>query len=111
MSKMKALRTAITAKLQESCPRVYYGQAASKMERPYIVYTLEQIDREDDLIALELEANVMDYGQDTGPAEDLADYLEYQGETLVEYEGDQYRVIDTYRGEDNTLELTVEDTP
>lgn len=41
----------------------------------------------------------------------LADYLEYQGETLVEYEGDQYRVIDTYRGEDNTLELTVEDTP
>ena len=41
----------------------------------------------------------------------LADYLEYQGETLVEYEGEQYRVIDTYRGEDNTLELTVEDIP
>ncbi len=39
----------------------------------------------------------------------LPDYLEYQGETLVEYEGDQYRVIDTYRGADNTLELTVED--
>lgn len=73
MSKMKALRTAVTAKLQESCPRVYYGQAASKTERPYIVYTLEQINREDDLITLELEANVMDYGQDTGPAEDLAD--------------------------------------
>lgn len=39
----------------------------------------------------------------------LPDYLEYQGETLVEYEGNRYRVIDTYRGEDNTLELTVED--
>lgn len=39
----------------------------------------------------------------------LSDYLEYQGETLVEYDGDQYRVIDTYRGTDNTLELTVED--
>lgn len=73
MSNMKALRTAVTAKLQESCPRVYYGQAASKTERPYIVYTLEQISQEDDLITLELEANVMDYGQDTGPAEDLAD--------------------------------------
>lgn len=39
----------------------------------------------------------------------LSDYLEYQGETQVEYEGNRYRVIDTYRGEDNTLELTVED--
>ena len=39
----------------------------------------------------------------------LPDYLEYQGGTMVEYEGDPYRVIDTYRGEDNTLELTVED--
>ena len=39
----------------------------------------------------------------------LPDYLEYQDETQVEYEGKPYRVIDTYRGEDNTLELTVED--
>lgn len=41
----------------------------------------------------------------------LPDYLEYHGETLVEYAGDQYRVIDTYRGADNTLELTVEEIP
>lgn len=41
----------------------------------------------------------------------LPDYLEYHGETLVEYAGDQYWVIDTYRGTDNTLELTVEELP
>lgn len=41
----------------------------------------------------------------------LADYLEYRGEERVEYEGKPYRVIDTYRGEDHTLELTVEDLP
>ena len=39
----------------------------------------------------------------------LADYLEYQGEEKAEYDGKSYRVIDTYRGADNTLELTVED--
>lgn len=39
----------------------------------------------------------------------LPDYLEYQGEETVEYQGSPYRVIDTYRGEDNSLELTVED--
>lgn len=73
MSKTQALRMAITAKLQELCPRVYYGQAKSKTERPYIVYTLEQIDQADDLMTMELEANVMDYGQDTSPAENLSD--------------------------------------
>ena len=41
----------------------------------------------------------------------LADYLEYQGEEKAEYDGKPYRVIDTYRGADNTLELTVEDVP
>lgn len=73
MSKTDALRTVITDKLRHLCPRVYYGQAKSKTERPYIVYTLEQIDQADDLHTMELEANVMDYGRDTAPAEALAD--------------------------------------
>ena len=38
----------------------------------------------------------------------LADYLDYHGETQVEYAGQTYRVIDTYRSQGNTLELTVE---
>lgn len=36
----------------------------------------------------------------------LADYLEYEGETLVKYGDDLYRVIRTYR-EGQTLEITV----
>lgn len=37
----------------------------------------------------------------------LADYLDYEGETLVVYQGQRYRVLRTYRtGQE--LELTVE---
>lgn len=36
----------------------------------------------------------------------LADYLDYNGETLVHYEGQYYRVIKTYRN-GQELELTV----
>lgn len=36
----------------------------------------------------------------------LADYLDYEGETLVEYNGQRYRVLRTYRA-GLELELTV----
>jgi len=36
----------------------------------------------------------------------LADYLDYEGETLVKYEGTLYRVIRTYRN-GQKLEITV----
>ncbi len=36
----------------------------------------------------------------------LADYLDYEGETLVEHNGHRYRVLRTYR-DDQELELTV----
>ena len=36
----------------------------------------------------------------------LADYLDYEGETLVEHNGQRYRVLRTYR-DDQELELTV----
>lgn len=38
----------------------------------------------------------------------LADYLDYDGETQVEYDGQVYKIIDTYRAQGNALELTVE---
>lgn len=38
----------------------------------------------------------------------LADYLDYNDETQVEYDGRVYRIIDTYRAQGNALELTVE---
>lgn len=40
----------------------------------------------------------------------LADYLDYQGEERAEYQGKEYRIIDTYRGQGNALELTVEES-
>lgn len=40
----------------------------------------------------------------------LADYLDYNGETLVDYNGQRYRVLRTYRtGQE--LELTLERAP
>ncbi len=87
MSKTDALRTVITDKLRQLCPRVYYGQAKPKTERPYIVYTLEQIDQADDLHTMELEANVMDYGRDTAPAEALADAVMASFDRLYHMDG------------------------
>ena len=50
------------------------------------------------------EANAIDYHPELKFV--LADYLDYQGETLCEYEGTRYRVLRTYRtGQE--LELTV----
>lgn len=73
MSKTTALRAVITGKLQTICPRVYYGQADPEASRPYLVYTLEQLSREDEMHLLELEINVTDYGTDTAPVETMAD--------------------------------------
>ena len=40
----------------------------------------------------------------------LADYLDYNGETLADYDGQRYRIIRTYRtGQE--LELTLERAP
>lgn len=36
----------------------------------------------------------------------LADRYDYAGQETVEYGGGTYRVIDTYQGEDNSIELT-----
>lgn len=40
----------------------------------------------------------------------LADHLDYNGETLVEYNGQRYRVLRTYRA-GQELELTLERAP
>ena len=40
----------------------------------------------------------------------LADHLDYEGERLVQYEGQRYQVVRTYRA-GQSLELTVERAP
>lgn len=37
----------------------------------------------------------------------LQDRFDYDGQKQVEYEGQLYRVVDTFRGEDQSIELTV----
>lgn len=37
----------------------------------------------------------------------LQDRSDYDGQERVEYEGRAFRVVDTYRGEDQSIELTV----
>lgn len=37
----------------------------------------------------------------------LADYMDYNGETLADFEGQRYRIIKTYRS-GRTMELTLE---
>ena len=50
------------------------------------------------------EANATDYRPELKFV--LADYLDYEGETLVKYEGALYQVIRTYR-DGHELEITV----
>lgn len=40
----------------------------------------------------------------------LADYLDYNGETLADFEGQRYRILKTYRN-GQQLELTLERAP
>ena len=46
------------------------------MEYPCIVWNLQELTYEDGLSLQELEADVMDYGADTSPAEAIADDLQ-----------------------------------
>lgn len=39
----------------------------------------------------------------------LQDRMDYDEQERVEYEGKEYRVVDTYRGEDQSIELTVQE--
>ena len=76
MSKTIALRTVLTERLRTCCPRVWYGQAKDTTQRPYLVYTVEQLSYGDGQHLMELEVNVVDYGDDTAPAEELSDAVE-----------------------------------
>lgn len=89
MSKTIALRTVVESILNglvtpaptEQTPnpvpaeKVYYQQA-EKGAQKYIVFSLDEILREDERTTIELEINVMDYGNSTTAAETLADLIQ-----------------------------------
>jgi len=77
MSKTTALRTEINGVLSSlTDEKIYYQQAEKDHATKYIVYTLDEVLREDERTMLELEVNVMDYGTDTSAAETLADTIQ-----------------------------------
>lgn len=87
MTKTIALRTVVQTMLEgivtpsdgeNPVPsmKVYYQQAEKGAPGRYIVYTLDEILREDERSTYELEINVMDYGNSTNAAETLADTIQ-----------------------------------
>ena len=85
MTKTVALRTVVQTMLEsvvtpadssEPSMKVYYQQAEKEHPAKYIVYTVDEVLREDERTTLELEINVMDYGTDTEDAEELADEIQ-----------------------------------
>ena len=73
---MSDLRALFQRKLQEASAHVYFGTAPSSVEYPCIVWNLQELAYEDGLSLQELEADVMDYGEDTAQAESIADDLQ-----------------------------------
>ena len=73
---MSDLRALFQRTLLEASAHVYFGTAPSSVEYPCIVWNLQELAYEDGLSLQELEANVMDYGEDTAPAESIADDLQ-----------------------------------
>lgn len=89
--KTVALREAVKEVLASIAPEgtaIYYGQAEKGAGHRYIVFTLDEVLREDERTTLELEVNVMDYGLDTSYAEDLSDDIQAGFDKLVRIENE-----------------------
>lgn len=70
------LRKLIRDQLLPAAQRVYYGTAPASAERPYAVFELQELSCDDGLSLQELEVSVLDYGEDTAPAEAIADIIQ-----------------------------------
>lgn len=78
MSKTLDLRAVVSGILNtivNGAEKVYFQQA-EKGAQKYIVYTLDEVLREDERTSLELEVNVVDYGADTSAVDTLADTIQ-----------------------------------
>ena len=90
---MSDLRALFQRKLLEASDHVYFGTAPSSVEYPCIVWNLQELAYEDGLSLQELETDVMDYGEDTAPAESIADDLQQR--------------LDHFQALDETFEVSV----
>lgn len=79
LSRTVAIRTVVVETLNAVMPegsKVYYQQAQKDHPKVYAVYLLDMVLESDQRMTYELEINVMDYGADTSPIEDLADSIQ-----------------------------------
>lgn len=78
MGKTGALRAAITMQLSKSGVAVWFDHAELSEDPvyPYIVYSIEELSREDGLTLCELEVDVVGRGKDTMPVETLSDSIQ-----------------------------------
>ena len=72
------IRELMKAALTEAAPAatgVHFGAAPSSAEFLYLVFSLEEVSHEDNLSLQEMEVDVVDYGENTEPAETAADQI------------------------------------
>ena len=82
------LRQFLQTKMTAIVPGAHYGVASASATFPYLVYNLEELAYEDGVSLQELEVDVVDYGEDTAPAEQLADELQTAFDHLHELTDD-----------------------
>ena len=81
MNKTKLLREELRKTLAsvlagaEIEAEIYYTRAPKNHPGKYLIYTLEEVTREDGRITIELEINCHDYGMDTEACENMADVI------------------------------------
>ena len=54
---------------------VFYGQAKNDHSKQYVIFSVEEVTRQDGRITYELEVNCIDYGYDTELCEEMADSI------------------------------------
>lgn len=76
MSKSIALRTALQTILKTKASNVYYEEAPDTHPYPYVVYELSELSHDSGRTLIQLEVNVIDHGDSTSVAEELADDIQ-----------------------------------
>jgi hypothetical protein len=82
---MIEIRKLINSRLKTVHPRVYFLRATEKATFPYLVYTIEITDIEDDVKLLTLDVDGWDKGTDTTAIETLMESVHnlFKDETIV----------------------------
>jgi hypothetical protein len=82
---MIEIKKLIKSRLKTVLPRVYFLRASDKSTFPYLVYTIEITDLEDDVKLLTLDVDGWDKGTDTTALETLMESVHniFKKETII----------------------------